>query len=93
MPQHDPLASYSYHKPSPETGAMIGIIRKEFRELAKSVVANVPDSREKSLALTELENARMYAILALSMHSAGSEVVPDDEPQGLSGGVPADKAA
>lgn len=89
MPQHDPLKSYSYHKPSPSTGALIGIIRNEHRNLAKVIIANVPESREKSLALTHLENARMYAILALSMHSEGSEVVPDDEPQGLSGGIAA----
>lgn len=86
-PTFDPLKSYSYHKPSPSCEKLIGQMRGIFRNTAESVVNACPRSRETSLALTHLENARMYAILSLAMNRPDSEVDPSGGD--LSGNRPA----
>lgn len=79
------LKNYNYHKPSGATQEIISDMRRSFKSLAERIMKNVKNSRERSLALTHLEDARMYSILALAVNDPDGEVVPDTEPSGMSG--------
>lgn len=53
--------AFSYHKPRPGDEELYKDIRAKAKELAILVETHVPDSREKSLARTNLEQAVMWA--------------------------------
>ena len=52
---------YTYHAPKGNQQERYEKIRAKARELAELVEENCPDSREKSLANTKLEEAVMWA--------------------------------
>lgn len=52
---------FSYHAPKGDQTARYETIRSEARHLASVLDATCPDSREKSLAMTHLEQAVMMA--------------------------------
>lgn len=52
---------YTYHAPKENQQERYEKIRAKARELAELVEENCPDSREKSLANTKLEEAVMWA--------------------------------
>lgn len=79
------LKNYNYHKPSTKVQNQIADVRLQFKRMCMGVLGNCPDSRERSLALTALEDARMYAILSLAVNDPEGEVIPDGQPSGLSG--------
>ena len=66
------LKTYAYHKPSTEGLEKITELRKLFSDLTEQVIALTPGSREKSIALTELETAAMWAIKAIVCNDPGS---------------------
>ncbi len=53
---------YDYHVPGPRARAEMKVLREKFAELHK-LIESLPGgpSRERSLALTELETAAMWA--------------------------------
>lgn len=52
---------YTYHTPKDDQTERYGEIRAKARELAELIEDCCPDSREKSLANTRLEEAVMWA--------------------------------
>lgn len=53
--------AFSYHPPRPGDEELYQAIREKGKELAVLIENYVPDSREKSLARTNLEQAVMWA--------------------------------
>lgn len=66
--------SYNYHKPSEEGLAKVKAIREAFTALDALVSELAPSSRERSLAITELETAAMWAIKAVVINDPESVV-------------------
>jgi len=56
---------YAYHKPSPSGLAKITRLREVFSEVEKAIHECCPDSRHKSVAITNLETTAMWAIKAV----------------------------
>jgi len=54
-------AAFTYHRPHGDQPERYGKLRDAFKELAYEIVENCPNSRERSLALTHLEDANMWA--------------------------------
>ena len=52
---------FTYHRPKGDQPARYHAIREEALVLAEIIVKNTPESREQSLALTQLEQAVMWA--------------------------------
>lgn len=69
---HDPNSSaeinrrFLYKQSSPARVAVHESIRHEFAELAHKIDREVPNGREKALALTELQSALMWANAAIA---------------------------
>lgn len=57
--------TYQYHKPSTQGLDKISQLRKAFSDLHDLVESLAPASRERSIALTELEGSAMWAIKAV----------------------------
>ena len=53
--------NFTYHAPKPGQPERYTMIRETARELAEVIEAECPESREKSLAFTKLEEAVMWA--------------------------------
>lgn len=66
--------TFAYHRPSPEGLRKIQILREKFSELHDSIEQYCPPSRERSLALTELESSGMWAIKAVVVNDPNSSV-------------------
>jgi hypothetical protein len=66
--------TYAHHKPSPAAVERIAEIRREFSRLHEHLEAGCPASRERSIALTELETAAMWAIKAVVLNDPGSVI-------------------
>ena len=58
--------NFTYHPPKPGQPERYGVIRKEAKELATVIDKCCPDSRERSLAFTKLEEAVMWANAAIA---------------------------
>ena len=52
---------FTYHKPKEEDTMKFPLIRDMAKNLAYIIDENVPDGREKSLAMTKLEEVVMWA--------------------------------
>ena len=59
------LKTYAYHKPSDVSTEAIREIREAFSALHGKIVQLAPESRERSVALTNLETTAMWAIKAV----------------------------
>lgn len=57
---------FDYHPPTPDRIAAHEAIREACRELAHRIDSDVPNSREKSLALTNLEQAGFWSNAAIA---------------------------
>jgi len=66
--------TYAYHKPSELGLEKIAVLRAAFSDLHDTVEQLAPASRERSVALTELETAAMWAIKAVVCNDPASEV-------------------
>lgn len=59
--EEDVINRFTYHPPTSDQLPRYGYLRAAFRDLALGLVHNCPESRERSLALTNLEIAAMFA--------------------------------
>lgn len=66
--------TFAYHKPSPEGLAKITFLREEFSAMKATIEANVEPSRERSIALTKLEELAMWTVKAVVSNDPKSEV-------------------
>lgn len=53
--------NFKYHSPKEDQPARYELIRSEAKKLAYTIIENTPNSREQSLAITNLEQAIMWA--------------------------------
>lgn len=67
--------SFTYHAPTGEQIPKYKELRDQARELAHKINDLCPNSREKSLAITKLEETIMWANKSI----ACNEMAPDDE--------------
>lgn len=68
--------TYAYHKPSPDGLEKIAKLREAFSNLHDIIEELSPQSREKSVALTNLETTAMWAIKSVVYNDPQSEVCP-----------------
>lgn len=71
-----PNKTYNYHKPSADGLEKITRLRKAFSEIHDLIEAEAPASRERSVALTNLETTAMWAIKAVVTNDPESEAQP-----------------
>lgn len=58
--------NFHYHAPKGDQAARHGVLSSFFERLAVDLVRLTPGSREQSLALTALEEAKMWASAAIA---------------------------
>lgn len=58
--------NFTYHAPKGEQPEMYAAIRAKAKEFAELVDLTCPDGREKSLAMTKLEESVMWANAAIA---------------------------
>lgn len=68
------LKTFAYHKPGADGLEKITRLREAFSVVAQWIEELAPQSREKSVALTNLEQAAMWAIKAVVCNDPESEV-------------------
>ncbi len=66
--------TYAYHKPSQEGLDKITVLRRLFSQVHDIIEELAPHSRERSIALTELETSAMWAIKAVVCNDPESEI-------------------
>jgi hypothetical protein len=71
MPIDKPFA---YHKPSEDGFKRITHLRAAFSAVKAEIEAQCPESRQRSVAITELETAAMWAIKAVVFNDPNSVV-------------------
>lgn len=71
MPIDKPFA---YHKPSVDGLMKITALREAYSQVQAMIQEHCPDSRQKSIAITELETSAMWAIKAVVFNDPNSEV-------------------
>lgn len=64
----DLASRFTYHAPKDGQAERYQKIRDAVHEVARLVNAECPESREKSLAVTHLEDAVMWANAAIARH-------------------------
>ena len=57
--------AFRYHKPSQSDADSIALLRADCKGLAEAVDRLCPDGREKSIALTKIEEVSMWANAAI----------------------------
>lgn len=67
--------NFQYHKPIGDQQERYGELRQKARELAFTIQALCPESREKSVAFTNLEQAVMWANASIARNEK-EEVKP-----------------
>lgn len=65
---------FAYHKPSDVGLNKINALRAGFSELKRQIEIVCPESRHRSVALTELETSAMWAIKAVVFNDPASVV-------------------
>lgn len=60
---------FKYHKPKEGQPEIYENLRGRAKEFAMEIEENCPDSREKSLAMTKLEEAVMWANASIARRS------------------------
>lgn len=68
MDQNDLASRFTYHPPTPHRADLHERLRNQGGRLAELIDSDCPDSREKSLALTKLEETVMWANAAIARH-------------------------
>lgn len=61
---------FTYHAPKGDQPARYEEIRRLARELANYINQNCPESREKALALTNLQQTSMWANAAIAINES-----------------------
>lgn len=62
---------FTYHSPTSEQSERYVRIRSEAKSLAATIIACTPASREQSVALTNLQQAVMWANAAIAINEPG----------------------
>lgn len=72
--------TFAFHKPSDDSLPKITELRRAFSELQARIEQLAPASRERSVALTNLETTAMWAVKAVVCNDPKAEVhsEPDD---------------
>lgn len=65
--------NYSYHKPTDDTAKVHEVIRNEGKRMAHLIDEECPASREKSLAMTKLEEAVMWANASIARNISAAQ--------------------
>lgn len=65
--------NYSYHKPMEDTVKTHELIRNEGKRMAYVIEEECPTSREKSLAMTKLEEAVMWANASIARNLSAAQ--------------------
>jgi hypothetical protein len=65
---------YAYHKPSDDGMERITKLRQAFSDLANMIQEVCPESRHKSITITNLETTAMWAIKAVVFNDPKSTV-------------------
>jgi hypothetical protein len=65
---------FTYHKPSAEGQNKINELRSAFSYVKSIIEFNCPESRQRAVAITELETAAMWAIKAVVFNDPKSEI-------------------
>ena len=65
---------FAYHKPSIDGTNRINALRHAFTVVKRTIEETCPESRHRSVAITELETAAMWAIKAVVFNDPQSEV-------------------
>lgn len=73
MTARDYHKPFDYHQPSYATAEAMAVLRGRFKDLLDDLLHHCPDSRERSLAITHLEDAQMRAIQAMALYSPGTK--------------------
>ena len=60
---------FSFHPATPETGEQHAVARAKCFELAAHLNATLPEGREKSLAITHLEEVMMWSNAAIARNN------------------------
>ena len=60
--------TFSYHSPKGDQPARYETIRKHARNMATYISEECPDSREKSVALTKLQECVMWANASIAIN-------------------------
>jgi hypothetical protein len=68
--------AFVYHKPKPDQPPRFAAISEAMKEAARAVLQNAPPSRERSLALTALQESRMWANAAIALNENSPAVDP-----------------
>lgn len=58
--------AYTYHAPTPEKQETYVLLRETAKALAEAVILHAPIGRERSVALTKIEEAVMWANAAIA---------------------------
>ena len=66
--------TFAYHNPSQLGLEKITALREQFSAMKQSIETICPPSRERSVALTELETTAMWAIKSVVSNDPQSEV-------------------
>lgn len=68
MPKLDLDNIFKYHAPRADQPARYVALREKAKELAALIQKSTPDSREQSVALTNLQQAVMWANAAIAIN-------------------------
>ena len=68
MEQSDLCNRFTYHPPRSGQAEKYSWLRERVRVLAERINAMCPDSREKSIAITKLEEAVFWANASIARH-------------------------
>lgn len=79
MNEQDLENIFTYHHPFGNLPGYYESIRNSAKEFAYIINEVCPDSREKSLAITNLQQAVMWANAAIALHSLPSHPPPLDK--------------
>jgi len=66
MDEHDLANRFTYHPPKDDQAIRYEMMRDRAHDLAGFINEKCPDSREKSLAITHLEDVVMWANAAIA---------------------------
>jgi hypothetical protein len=65
-PGFEVLQRFTFHPATPQTGPRHDAVRAESRQFAAWILENIPDCRERSLALTALQESMMWLNAAVA---------------------------
>ena len=65
---------FAYHRPSADGMQKITALRQTFSDVKAAIEANCPESRQRAVAITELETSAMWAIKAVVFNDPNSQV-------------------